>query len=177
MANIQKNEIKKMVCKRLDAELKPLGWKVYKGGHFPVYSLDIGNFKISFDFIVPHVSFHGGIYNLKFSRIDITIKEIESYISECIGETLLCGNSNMGNIDVKTNRYRRTLFDKTDLTKYDDFVIETEDDANMVVDYFLDYLFGTAKNFVETYLYLPNIVRKIDDFIQNYCCPVKLKRQ
>ena len=167
MANIQKNEIKKMVCKRLDAELKPLGWKVYKGGHFLVYSLDIGNFKISFDFIVPHVSFHGGIYNLKFSRIDITIKEIESYISECIGETLLCGNSNMGDIDVKTNRYRRTLFDKTDLTKYDDFVIETEDDANMVVDYFLDYLFGTAKKFVETYLYLPNIVRKVDDFIQN----------
>ena len=167
MANIQKNEIKKMVCKRLDAELKPLGWKVYKSGYFPVYSLDIGYFKISFDFIVPHVSFHGGIYNLKFSRIDITIKEIESYISECIGETLLCGNSSMGNIDVKTNRYRRTLFDKTDLTKYDDFVIETEDDANMVVDYFLDYLFGTAKKFVETYLYLPNIVRKVDDFIQN----------
>ena len=48
MANIQKNEIKKMVCKRLDAELKPLGWKVYKSGYFPVYSLDIGYFKISF---------------------------------------------------------------------------------------------------------------------------------
>ena len=73
----------------------------------------------------------------------------------------------MGDIDVKSNSYRRTLFDKTDLTKYDDFVIETEDDANMVVDYFLDYLFGTAKKFVETYLYLPNIVRKVDDFIQN----------
>ena len=42
-------------------------------------------------------------------------------------------------------------------------VIETEDDVNMVVDYFLDYLFGTAKKFVETYLYLPNIVRKMEE--------------
>ncbi|MCR4701786.1 MAG: hypothetical protein K5757_12740 [Bacteroidaceae bacterium] len=49
------------------------------------------------------------------------------------------------------------------MNKYNDYVIETEDDVNMVVDYFLDYLFGTAKKFVETYLYLPNIVRKMEE--------------
>jgi len=61
--------------------------------------------------------------------------------------------------------FRKTLDEKTFLNKYNDYVIETEDDVNMVVDYFLDYLFGKAKKFVETYLYLPNVVRKIENFI------------
>ncbi|MBR6368040.1 MAG: hypothetical protein IKR89_06750 [Bacteroidaceae bacterium] len=55
--------------------------------------------------------------------------------------------------------------DHTDIGKYSEYAVETEDDVNMVVDYFLDYLFGTAKKFVETYLYLPNVVRKIEEFI------------
>ena len=96
-----------------------------------------------------------------FSYISMKINEIELYVSECIGNTeVIPGNGMI--IDDKTI-FRKTLAENTFLNKYKDYVIETEGDVNMVVDYFLDYLFGTAKKFVETYLYLPNIVRKMDE--------------
>ena len=98
-----------------------------------------------------------------FSNIGVTIKEIESYISETIGDTTVYPGG-IKLIDNKTE-FRMTIKDHTDIRKYSEYAVETEDDVNMVVDYFLDYLFGTAKKFVETYLYLPNVVRKIEEFI------------
>ena len=147
------SEIKKIVFKRLDAELKPLGWKVYKSGYNPAYVLDGKLYKVSF-----YMGFSVG--KVGFSYISMKINEIELHVSECIGNTeVIPGNGMI--IDDKTI-FRKTLDEKTFLNKYNDYVIETEDDVNMVVDYFLDYLFGTAKKFVETYLYLPNIVRKME---------------
>ncbi|MBO4596520.1 MAG: hypothetical protein J5676_01385 [Bacteroidaceae bacterium] len=89
------------------------------------------------------------------------IKEVESYVSECIGDTEVIPG--IGRIIDDKTIYRKTLEENTFLDKYNDYVIKTENDVNMVVDYFLDYLFGTAKKFVETYLYLPNIVRKMEE--------------
>ena len=151
-----KNEMKKIVFKRLDEVLKPLGWKAYKSGYNPAYVLDTEQYKIIFD-----MCFEGG--KITFFRIEMAIKEIETYISECIGDTeLLPGGGII--IDNKTV-FRTTVVDKTYLEKCHESVIETVDDVNMIVDYFFDHLFGTAKKFVETYLYLPNIVRKIEEFI------------
>ncbi|MBQ4462545.1 MAG: hypothetical protein II908_12090 [Bacteroidaceae bacterium] len=93
----------------------------------------------------------------------MAIKEIETYISECIGDTEQIPGSEII-IDNKTV-FRTTVEERSYLAKCHEPVIETEDDVNMAVDYFLDYLFGTAKKFVETYLYLPNIVRKIEEFM------------
>ena len=149
-----KNEMKKIVFKRLDEVLKPLGWKAYKSGYNPAYVLDTEQYKIIFD-----MCFEGG--KITFFRIEMAIKEIETYISECIGDTeLLPGGGII--IDNKTV-FRTTVVDKTYLEKCHESVIETVDDVNMIVDYFLDYLFGAAKKFVETYLYLPNIVRKMEE--------------
>ena len=148
--------MKKIVFNRLDEVLKPLGWKAYKSGYNPAYVLDTEQYKIIFD-----MCFEGG--KITFFRIEMAIKEIETYISECIGDTeLLPGGGII--IDNKTV-FRTTVVDKTYLEKCHESVIETVDDVNMIVDYFFDHLFGTAKKFVETYLYLPNIVRKIEDFI------------
>ena len=45
-----KNEKKKIVFKRLDAELKPLGWKrVCDSGHNPIYVFDNSFYKVKFD--------------------------------------------------------------------------------------------------------------------------------
>ena len=148
------SEIKKIVFKRLDEALKPLGWKAYKSGYNPTYVLDCKFYKVSF-----YMGFSVG--KVGFSYISMKINEIELYVSECIGNTeVIPGNGMI--IDDKTI-FRKTLAENTFLNKYKDYVIETEGDVNMVVDYFLDYLFGTAKKFVETYLYLPNIVRKMDE--------------
>ena len=148
--------MKKIVFNRLDEFLKPLGWKAYKSGYNPAYVLDTEQYKIIFD-----MCFEGG--KITFFRIEMAIKEIEPYISECIGDTeLLPGGGII--IDNKTV-FRTTVVDKTYLEKCHESVIETVDDVNMIVDYFFDHLFGTAKKFVETYLYLPNIVRKIEEFI------------
>ena len=151
-----KNEIKKIVFKRLDAELKPLGWKAYKSGYNPAYVLDTDSYKIKFDM-------GGGVGWYEISSIELTIKEVEPYVSVCIGDMeQIPGNNTV--IDNKTI-FRATVLDKTNLRKYNDYGLETEDDVNVVVDYFFGYLFGTAKKFVETYLYLPNVVRKIEEFI------------
>ena len=148
-----KSEIKKIVFKRLDAELKPLGWKAYKSGYNPAYVLDAEQYKIIFDlgFDTNWVGFYS---------IEMTIKEVELYISECIGDTELTPGGRL--IDNKT-MFRRTIINQNRFLKYNDGKVENEDNVNMVVDYFLDYLFGTAKKFVETYLYLPNIVRKMEE--------------
>ena len=152
-----KNEIKKIVFKRLDAELKPLGWKrVCDSGHNPIYVFDNSFYKVKFD--IQFVK-----EPIEFFPIELAIKEVEPYITECIGDTEWRPGDGIL-IDNKT-MFRTTIEDKTNLEKYNDHVVKTEDDVNMVVDYFLEYLFGTAKKFVETYLYLPNIVRKIEDFI------------
>ena len=152
-----RSEKKKIIFKRLDAKLKPLGWKAYKSGYNPTYVLDSGFYKVSF---YMGFSDYGYVW---FENVEIAINEVELYISECIGDsTVYPGGSRL--IDNKTE-FRKTLNDHTDIGKYSEYAVETEDDVNMVVDYFLDYLFGTAKKFVETYLYLPNVVRKIEEFI------------
>ena len=149
-----KSEKKKIVFKRLDEVLKPLGWKAYKSGYNPAYVLDTEQYKIIF-----YMGFE--TENISFFGIEMAIKEIESYISECIGDTEQRPGSGII-IDNKTV-FRTTVEERSYLAKCHEPVIETEDDVNMAVDYFLDYLFGTAKKFVETYLYLPNIVRKMEE--------------
>ena len=148
--------MKKIVFNRLDEVLKPLGWKAYKSGYNPAYVLDTEQYKIIFD-----MCFEGG--KISFFCTEMAIKEIETYISECIGDTEQIPGSEII-IDNKTV-FRTTVEERSYLAKCHEPVIETEDDVNMAVDYFLDYLFGTAKKFVETYLYLPNIVRKIEEFM------------
>ena len=152
-----RSEKKKIIFKRLDAKLKPLGWKAYKSGYNPTYVFDSELYKVRFNM---GFSDYGYVW---FSNIGVTIKEIEPYISECIGDAELIPGDG-GSIDDKIE-FRMTIKDHTDIRKYSEYAVETEDDVNMVVDYFLDYLFGTAKKFVETYLYLPNVVRKIEEFI------------
>ena len=150
-----RSEKKKIIFKRLGAKLKPLGWKAYKSGYNPTYVLDSGFYKVSF---YMGFSDYGYVW---FENVEIAINEVELYISECIGDsTVYPGGSRL--IDNKTE-FRKTLNDHTDIGKYSEYAVETEDDVNMVVDYFLGYLFGTAKKFVETYLYLPNIVRKMEE--------------
>ena len=119
------SEIKKIVFKRLDAELKPLGWKAYKSGYNPAYVLDTDSYKIKFDM-------GGGVGWYEFSSIELTLKEVEPYVSVCIGDMeQIPGNNTV--IDNKTI-FRATVLDKTNLRKYNDYGLETEDDVNMVVD-------------------------------------------
>ena len=155
-----RNEKKKIIFRRLDAKLKPLGWKSYKTGTYPTYVFETDVYKLSFGI---------GLYDLgyiQFSNISVAIKEIEPYISECIGDTVLSPNPHMGWIIDNKTIFRKTIEDYSDITKYNYHVADTEDDVNMVVDYFLDYLFDTAKKFLEVCLYLPNIVREMDKHVR-----------
>ena len=151
-----KSEKRKIIFRRLDVELKPLGWKSHKSADYPTYVFETDVYKLSFGI---------GLYDLgyiQFSNISVVVKEIEPYISECIGDEEVVPSGRR--IDNKII-FRKTIEDHSDITKYYYHVADTEDDVNMVVDFFLGYLFGTAKKFIETYLYLPNIVRKMEDFI------------
>ena len=77
-----KNEMKKIVFKRLDEVLKPLGWKrICDSGHLPVYVFENSLYKVCFQ-----IQF--GRETVDLFTIELAIKEIESYISECIGGTV-----------------------------------------------------------------------------------------
>ncbi|SDF99370.1 hypothetical protein SAMN05216518_11735 [Bacteroidales bacterium KHT7] len=147
------SEIRKMVLRRLDAELKPLGWKAYKSGHNPAYVLDTRYYKVFFE-----MGFKEGW--IGFFYLEMAIKDVETYITECLGPERIPGFSLT--IDNKSI-FRKTIKDRN-FSNYNGGVVETVDDVNVVVEHFFDYFFGSTKKFVETNLYLPNIVRKMDEF-------------
>ena len=104
-----KSEKKKIVFKRLDAELKPLGWKrICDSGHLPVYVFENSLYKVCF-----RTQF--GRETVDLFTIELAIKEVESYISECIGGTVWIPGSEII-IDNKT-KFRTTVKDRYDLSK------------------------------------------------------------
>ena len=146
---LTKKEKKAYVFKHLDALLKPLGYKALKTGEDPRYILENEYNKYRF-----YLNF-SNMGDLYFSKYDIAIKEVEDIIEE-IGTPI-----NTSHLD--SNRYFSDTVTDTSENPYLYEVIETQEQLELFTNWMLSYLQNEGKHFIETYSYLPNILKRMDE--------------
>ena len=149
---LTKKEKKAYVFKHLDALLKPLGYKALKTGEDPRYILENEYNKYRF-----YLNF-SNMGDLYFSKYDIAIKEVEDIIEE-IGSPI-----NTSHLD--SNRYFSDTVTDTSENPYLYEVIETQEQLELFTNWMLSYLQNEGKHFIETYSYLPNILKRMDELME-----------
>ena len=153
---LTKKEKKEYVFKKLDEVLKPQGYYLIKTGLDPLYVLKENNYIVNVGFNFKDMG------QIAFSKIFISIKCVEEIIFE-----IKKPNQDYSFIDNK-KYFLLTVFDKE--TKMPDdyyrgigYDINTQEDLEFFTEWILNYLKTDAQKFIETYSYLPNILKKMDE--------------
>ena len=147
-----KKDKKEYVYSRLDGLLKPQGYKFYKAGLDPRYNLNTEDYVVSLIFNFKDM---GDVY---LGNVILSIKVVEDIMYE-----IKKPNQNYEHVDFK-KYYLYTLIDKSFMK--DEKRDENIDDINKLrelVDNYINYLETTGKEFIETYSYLPNILKRMDE--------------
>ncbi|MDO4228645.1 MAG: hypothetical protein Q4C98_02430 [Capnocytophaga sp.] len=148
---LTKKEKKEYVFGKLDELLKPLGYKALKTGGDPCYILDENEYRCKFYL---NFSDRGDLY---FSKYSMSLKVVENIVEEI--NTLVSFN-----LDKK--RYIiPTVFDSSE-NPYIYEIIGTREDLENFTNWMLDYLKNDGQKFIETYFYLPNVLKKMNDLEQ-----------
>ena len=152
---LTKKEKKEYVFKKLDEVLKPQGYYLVKTGLDPSFILK-GKDKIVYFFF----NFKD-MGQIAFSKLMISIKIVEEIIFE-IKEP----DQDYSHIDNK-KYFLTTVFDGE--TKMPDgyyrgigYDINSQEDLVFFTEWILNYLKTDGQKFIETYSYLPNILKKMD---------------
>ncbi len=147
-----KKDKKEYVYSKLDELLKPQGYKFYKAGLDPCYNLNTEDYVVSLIFNFKDM---GEVY---LGNIILSIKVVEDIMYE-----IKKPNQNYEHVDFK-KYYLYTLMDKSYMKdeKSDEY-IDTMDQLQVLVDKYVNYLETSGKEFIETYSYLPNVLRKMDE--------------
>ena len=153
---LTKKEKKEYVFKKLDEVLKPQGYYLIKTGLDPLYVLKENNYIVNVGFNFKDMG------QIAFSKIFISIKCVEEIIFE-----IKKPNQDYSFIDNK-KYFLLTVFDKE--TKMPDdyyrgigYDVNTQEDLEFFTEWILNYLKTDAQKFIETYSYLPNILKKMDE--------------
>lgn len=147
-----KSEKKEYVFSKLDELLKPQGYKLYKTGLDPRYNLIEKDKTISFFFNFKDMG------QITFSKIEIYLKVIEDIMMEI---------KPYGRTDYK-KYFPITIIDNFTIMPDNYFFgigydIENKKDLECFTDWIINYLETSGKEFIETYSYLPNILKKMDE--------------
>ena len=155
---LTKKEKKEYVFKKLNEILKPQGYYLIKTGLDPSFILK-GKDKIVYFFF----NFKD-MGQIAFSKLMISIKIVEEIIFE-IKEP----DQDYSHIDNK-KYFLTTVFDGE--TKMPDgyyrgigYDINSQEDLVFFTEWILNYLKTDGKKFIETYSYLPNILKKMDELV------------
>ena len=148
-----KSERKKIVFKEFDLYFNPLGYKGIKTGGDPTYVLKIKNFVVTFFMNFLDV---GGI---DISGIRMSILEVENHIINLFGKQYI---SDKYFYDEK-RYFLDTISDKRRLDKFSNVELKTEIEVLEFVQWYINYFEKEGKHFIETYSYLPNILKKMDE--------------
>ena len=155
---LTKKEKKEYVFKKLDEVLKPQGYYLVKTGLDPSFILK-GKDKIVYFFF----NFKD-MGQIAFSKLMISIKIVEEIIFE-IKEP----DQDYSHIDNK-KYFLTTVFDGE--TKMPDgyyrgigYDINSQEDLVFFTEWILNYLKTDGQKFIETYSYLPNILKKMDELV------------
>ena len=155
---LTKKEKKEYVFKKLDEVLKPQGYYLVKTGLDPSFILK-GKDKIVYFFF----NFKD-MGQIAFSKLMISIKIVEEIIFE-IKEP----DQDYSYIDNK-KYFLTTVFDgETKMPEgyyrgigYD---VNTQEELEFFTEWILNYLKTDGQKFIETYSYLPNILKKMDELV------------
>ena len=155
---LTKKEKKEYVFNKLNEILKPQGYYLVKTGLDPSFILK-GKDKIVYFFF----NFKD-MGQIAFSKLMISIKIVEEIIFE-IKEP----DQDYSHIDNK-KYFLTTVFDGE--TKMPDgyyrgigYDINTQEDLVFFTEWILNYLKTDGQKFIETYSYLPNILKKMDELV------------
>ena len=153
---LTKKEKKEYVFKKLDEILKPQGYYLVKTGLDPLYVLKENNYIVNVGFNFKDMG------QIAFSKIFISIKCVEEIIFE-----IKKPNQDYSFIDNK-KYFLLTVFDGE--TKMPDgyyrgigYDINSQEDLVFFTEWILNYLKTDGQKFIETYSYLPNILKKMDE--------------
>ncbi len=148
-----KSDRKKNVFKIFDEYLKPLNFKAEKAGGDPAYLLKLDDRVISF-----FMNFKDAEW-IAISGIKISILEVEKYLIEAFGKGYI-----MDKYFFDEKKYfLTTINDKNFTNIYDGIEINSENEIINFTHWYINYLETSGKKFIETYSYLPNVLRKMDE--------------
>ena len=150
-----KSERKKIVFKEFDLYFNPLGYKGIKTGGDPTYVLKTKNFVVTFFMNFLDV---GGI---DISGIRMSILEVENHIINLFGKQYICDKYFYD----EKRYFLDTISDKRRLDKFSNVELKTEIEVLEFVQWYINYFEKEGKHFIETYSYLPNILKKMDELV------------
>jgi hypothetical protein len=150
-----KSERKKIVFKEFDLYFNPLGYKGIKTGGDPTYVLKTKNFVVTFFMNFLDV---GGI---DISGIRMSILEVENHIINLFGKQYICDKYFYD----EKRYFLDTISDKRRLDKFSNVELKTEIEVLDFVQWYINYFEKEGKHFIETYSYLPNILKKMDELV------------
>ena len=155
---LTKKEKKEYVFKKLNEFLKPQGYYLVKTGLDPSFILKENDKIVYFFFNFKDMG------QIAFSKLMISIKIVEEIIFE-----IKKPDQDYSHIDNK-KYFLTTVFDgETKMPEgyyrgigYD---VNTQEDLEFFTEWILNYLKTDAQKFIETYSYLPNILKKMDELV------------
>ena len=148
---LTKKEKKEYVFKKLDEVLKPQGYKGIKTGGDPCYIINKENYRCKF-----YLNF-SDMGDLYFSKYSMSIKQVESIVEE------ISSPNDTSHLD-KERYISPTILD-TSKNSYLYKIIQTQKELEDFTNWVIDYLEKEGKHFIETYSYLPNILKKMDELL------------
>ena len=148
-----KSERKKIVFKKFDLYFNPLGYKGIKTGGDPTYVLKTKDFVVTFFMNFLDV---GGI---DISGIRMSILEVENHIINLFGKQYICDKYFYD----EKRYFLDTISDKKRLDKFSNVELKTEIEVLDFIQWYINYFEKEGKHFIETYSYLPNILKKMDE--------------
>ena len=146
-----KSEKKKYVFEQLDQLLKPQGYRATKTGGAPYYMLDKDNAKYKF-----YLNF-SDMGDLYFSKYYIELKEVTKILKRVF---------DLDNplIDFRQANIHPTINDKSK-NPFIYNIIDNYRELKIFTDWVIDYLENDGKQFIETYSYLPNVLKRMDELV------------
>ena len=155
---LTKKEKKEYVFKKLNEFLKPQGYYLVKTGLDPSFILKENDKIVYFFFNFKDMG------QIAFSKLMISIKIVEEIIFE-----IKKPDQDYSHIDNK-KYFLTTVFDGE--TKMPDgyyrgigYDINSQEDLEFFTEWILNYLKTDGQKFIETYSYLPNILKKMDELV------------
>ena len=145
--------VKTIFLEKITPFFRGLGYKYIAGGNFK-FVLETERYIVidSFNYLTNSKTLIGG-------KLNLSIKEVENIILE-----IKHPNKDFDGFLAKKNEYSITLGDVDGVFDIDnDFEFLTEEHIEYYVEKIEEYIQTDGQKFIETYSYLPNILKKMDE--------------